>query len=130
MRKVTVGSGADQQLLYRVNGNRYHLLNQLHFSRIYRTLVQTIGPGDQSAWERFVPFVTGLRLTSIDLGRRLQHLQATANFNQENIRKALSQGDTEAVKRILGLTERQPYQRAKLVEQVQALQSLTSITSK
>jgi hypothetical protein len=130
MRKVKVGSGEDARVLYRVNGNRFHLLNQLHFSRLYRSIVSIVGPEDGETWERFVPFITGLRLTSIDLGRRLQHLESVANFNQENIRKALSQGDWVAVERILFGTERQPYQQLQLVEQLKSLEQLTQITSK
>ena len=130
MRKVKVGSGEDARVLYRVNGNRFHLLNQLHFSRLYRSIISIVGPEDGETWERFVPFITGLRLTSIDLGRRLQHLESVANFNQENIRKALSQGDWVAVERTLFGTERQPYQQLQLVEQLKSLEQLTQITSK
>jgi len=130
MRKVKIGSGTDARVLYRVNGTRYHLLNQLHFSRVYRTLVQTVGPGEQGAWQRFVPFVTGLRLTSIDLTRRLKHLESVSNFNNEKIRKALAQGDQVAAKRLAGLTERQPYQTARLEESYTALEDIVEQTSR
>jgi len=130
MRKVKIGSGTDARVLYRVNGARYHLLNQLHFSRVYRTLVQTIGPGEQGAWQRLVPFVTGLRLTSIDLTRRLKHLESVSNFNNEKIRKALAQGDHVAAKRLAGLTERQPYQTVRLEESYEALEGIVEQTSR
>jgi hypothetical protein len=130
MRKVKIGSGTDARVLYRVNGARYHLLNQLHFSRVYRTLVQTVGPGEQGAWQRLVPFVTGLRLTSIDLTRRLKHLESVSNFNNEKIRKALAQGDHVAAKRLAGLTERQPYQTVRLEESYEALEGIVEQTSR
>lgn len=130
MRKVKIGSGTDARVLYRVNGARYHLLNQLHFSRVYRTLVQTVGPGEEGAWQRLVPFVTGLRLTSIDLTRRLKHLESVSNFNNEKIRKALAQGDHVAAKRLAGLTERQPYQTVRLEESYEALEGIVEQTSR
>lgn len=130
MRKVRIGSGADTRVLYRVNGHRYHLLNQLHFSRLYRTMVSIAGDEDTTFFQSLVPFFTGLRLTSIDLSRRMQHLESVANFNQEKIRKALSQGDFVAAQRILDLTERQPYQQLELEQSVSALEGLVEQTSK
>ena len=130
MRKVRIGSGADARVLYRVNGYRYHLLNQLHFSRLYRTMVSIFGDEDTTFYQRWVPFITGLRLSSIDLSRRMQHLESVANFNQEKIRKALSQGDFVAAQRILDLTERQPYQQLELEQSVSALEGLVEQTSK
>lgn len=130
MRKVRIGSGADARVLYRVNGYRYHLLNQLHFSRLYRTMVSIAGDEDTTFFQSLVPFFTGLRLTSIDLSRRMQHLESVANFNQEKIRKALSQGDFVAAQRILDLTERQPYQQLELEQSVSALEGLVEQTSK
>ncbi len=130
MRKVRIGSGADTRVLYRVNGHRYHLLNQLHFSRLYRTMVSIAGDEDSTFFQSLVPFFTGLRLTSIDLSRRMQHLESVANFNQEKIRKALSQGDFVAAQRILDLTERQPYQQLELEQSVSALEGLVEQTSK
>lgn len=130
MRKVRIGSGADARVLYRVNGHRYHLLNQLHFSRLYRTMVSIAGDEDTTFFQSLVPFFTGLRLTSIDLSRRMQHLESVSNFNQEKIRKALSQGDFVAAQRILDLTERQPYQQLELEQSVSALEGLVEQTSK
>ena len=130
MRKVRVGSGSDTRVLYRVNGHRYHLLNQLHFSRLYRTVVSIAGDEDTPMYQSLIPFFTGLRLTSIDLSRRMQHLESVANFNQEKIRKALSQGDFVAAQRILDLTERQPYQQVELEQSVEALEGLVEQTSR
>jgi hypothetical protein len=130
MRKVRIGSGADTRVLYRVNGHRYHLLNQLHFSRLYRTVVSIAGDEDSTFFQSLVPFFTGLRLTSIDLSRRMQHLESVSNFNQEKIRKALNEGDFVAAQRILDLTERQPYQQLELNQAVSALEGLAEQTSR
>lgn len=130
MRKVVVGKGSDARAMYRVNGYRYHLLNQLHFSRLYRSLNAVFGPEDGATWEGLLPFVTGLRMQSVDLGRRLQHLQAVSNFNQENIRKALSQGDWMAVERMLGTTSRTEEEQVDLTTTVSALERLIEETSK
>lgn len=101
-RDVIVG---DKQYV-RVNGDRWHMLNQLHLGRIYRTISDMFdGTSGEGVW-RFSPFLTGIRQTSVDLRRRHEHLIMAANFRQGDITRALQEGDWRTAERLATELER------------------------
>jgi len=127
LRQVQVGD----ETMYRVNGYRYHLLNQTQLGRLYRTASESFGKemglDERTAWERLVPFVTGLRLTSIDLDRRYNQLITRAGRNREAIERAIAQGDAVKARRLLGTTERNDEDEGRVAESMTALRALSEV---
>ena len=124
MRRVQMPDGS---LLWRVDGYRWHILQQTHLARVYRTLSQTFGESDAETWQRFLPFFTGLRLVSIDLDRRFDHLEAVSGFSRTRIERALAQGDYVGARRILGTVDRDEAGQARVDESFEALRTLATL---
>ena len=110
LRHVSIG---DKQYT-RVDGDRYILLNQLHMSRLSRTIgaFYSKKDGDTEAsvhfWEGLVPFLTGLKLRTIDLERQYKHAIQVANFRRADIKRAIDSGDPYAFERLLETIHRGP----------------------
>lgn len=96
-RDVRVGD----KVYSRVDGVRWHILQQGHFGRIYRALNDLFKPDDLNAAERFAPLLTGIRHASVDLERRTQHMIKVSNFHRADIVRALEQGDWQTAERLV-----------------------------
>lgn len=108
--------------LYRVNGERWHILMQSHFARTYRTLADLFGENRKGEFTTGVAgFLTGLRMQSVDLERRYNHIKAVAKYNEKQVADAVASGDIQKAKLLLGTLERSPYEQDKTLGAFSAL---------
>ena len=108
--------------LYRVNGERWHILMQSHFARTYRTLADLFGENRKGEFTTGVAgFLTGLRMQSVDLERRYNHIKAVAKYNEKQVADAVASGDIQKAKLLLGTLERSPYEQDRTLGAFSAL---------
>lgn len=120
LRQVMVNN----EVVYRVNGYRWHILLQSHFGRLYRTFANMIGdnkPDGSTVMTGIAAVLTGMRLQVVDLDRRYNYLQMVSEYNQENLAKAAMEGDWVQMKRILDTFERTETQSDEVLDAVDAM---------
>ena len=120
LRQVMV----NDEVVYRVNGYRWHILLQSHFGRTYRTLANLIGdnkPDGSSVMTGIAALLTGMRLQVVDLDRRYEYLQMVSEYNQENLSRAAMEGDWVQMKRILDTFERTETQQDEVRDAMDAM---------
>lgn len=109
---------------YRVNGRNWHLLQQSHFARSYRSLAMVFGENRKGSFgQGLVALLTGLRSQVVELDRRMLHIEGMANYNAKQLNEALRVGDVVKLKRLTGTLERDEEDQADVVESLKALRA-------